>query len=128
SPGGRSQSAMISVVIPVHDEEQNLAALHGELAAQFDGGRAGPAEFIFVDDGSRDGSWRVLAELARADPRGGALRFRRNFGRAAALVAGFQAARGDLVFTLDGDLQDDPGEIPKFLAQLERGYDVLSGW
>jgi glycosyltransferase involved in cell wall biosynthesis len=119
---------MISVVVPVHNEEESLAALHAELAALFDGGAPGPAEFLFVDDGSRDGSWRVLAELARTDPRVGAIRFRRNFGKAAALVAGFQAARGDLVFTLDGDLQDDPAEIPKFLAELERGYDVLSGW
>ena len=119
---------MISVVVPVHNEEESLTTLHGELAAQFDSGPAGPAEFLFIDDGSRDGSWRVLAELARIDPRVGAIRFRRNFGKAAALVAGFQAARGDLVFTLDGDLQDDPAEIPKFLAELERGYDVLSGW
>ncbi|HZW31594.1 MAG TPA: glycosyltransferase family 2 protein [Isosphaeraceae bacterium] len=119
---------MISVVVPVHNEEESLATLHAELAAVFDGGRAGPAEFLFVDDGSRDGSWRVLAELARTDSRVGAIRFRRNFGKAAALVAGFQAAHGDLVFTLDGDLQDDPAEIPRFLAELERGYDVLSGW
>jgi glycosyltransferase involved in cell wall biosynthesis len=119
---------MISVVVPVHNEEESLATLHAELAAVFDGGRAGPAQFLFVDDGSRDGSWRVRAELARTAPRVGAIRFRRNFGKAAALVAGFQAARGDLVFTLDGDLQDDPAEIPRFLAELERGYDVLSGW
>jgi glycosyltransferase involved in cell wall biosynthesis len=119
---------MISVVVPVHNEEANLATLHGELAGVFDGDAPRPAEFLFVDDGSRDGSWRVLTELARNDPRVGAIRFRRNFGKAAALVAGFQAARGELVFTLDGDLQDDPAEIPRFLAELERGYDVLSGW
>jgi glycosyltransferase involved in cell wall biosynthesis len=120
---------MISVIVPVHDEEGSLATLHAELAALFDGdGGPGPAEFLFVDDGSRDGSWHVLEELARTDSRVGAIRFRRNFGKAAALVAGFQAARGDLVFTLDGDLQDDPAEIPKFLAELQRGYDVLSGW
>jgi glycosyltransferase involved in cell wall biosynthesis len=119
---------MISVVIPIHNEEASLAVLRGELAAVFDGGAPGPAEFLFVDDGSRDGSWAVLTGLARTDPRVGAIRFRRNFGKAAALMAGFQAARGDLVFTLDGDLQDDPAEIPRFLAELERGYDVLSGW
>jgi glycosyltransferase involved in cell wall biosynthesis len=120
---------MISVIVPVHDEEGSLATLHAELAALFDGeGGPGPAEFLFVDDGSRDGSWPVLETLARTDPRVGAIRFRRNFGKAAALVAGFQAARGDLVFTLDGDLQDDPAEIPRFLAELQRGYDVLSGW
>jgi len=119
---------MISVVVPVHDEEESLATLHGELDAMFADGARGPVEFIFVDDGSRDGSWRVLTELARRDPRLSAIRFRRNFGKAAALTAGFQAARGDLVFTLDGDLQDDPAEIPLFLLGLEQGFDVISGW
>ena len=70
----------------------------------------------------------MLTELAAADPRVGAIRFRRNFGKAAALVAGFQAAHGDRVFTMDGDLQDDPAEVPRFLAELEKGYDVVSGW
>jgi glycosyltransferase involved in cell wall biosynthesis len=118
----------ISVVIPVHNEKESLAALHAELAAVFADGANGPAEFLFVDDGSRDGSWEVLGELARTDPRVGAIRFRRNFGKAAALVAGFQAASGALVFTMDGDLQDDPAEIPRFLDELDRGYDVISGW
>ena len=118
----------ISVVIPVHNEKESLAALHAELAAVFDDGAHGPAEFLFVDDGSRDGSWEVLGELARTDPRVGAIRFRRNFGKAAALVAGFQSARGAFVFTMDGDLQDDPAEIPRFLDELGRGYDVISGW
>ena len=126
--GSRSELVMISVVVPVHNEEESLTALHGELAAVFADGAHGPAEFLFVDDGSRDGSWRVLTELARNDPRVGAIRFRRNFGKAAALMAGFQAARGEVVFTLDGDLQDDPAEIPRFLAELDRGYDVISGW
>jgi glycosyltransferase involved in cell wall biosynthesis len=119
---------MISIVVPVHNEEESLTALHGELAAVFANPERGPAEFLFVDDGSRDGSWRVLTELARKDPRVGAIRFRRNFGKAAALMAGFQAARGEVVFTLDGDLQDDPAEVPRFLAELDRGYDVISGW
>jgi glycosyltransferase involved in cell wall biosynthesis len=118
----------ISVVIPVHNEKDSLAALHAELAAVLADGAHGRAEFLFVDDGSRDGSWQVLGELARDDPRVGAIRFRRNFGKAAALMAGFQAARGDFVFTMDGDLQDDPAEIPRFLAEIEKGYDVISGW
>ena len=108
---------MISVVVPVHDEEESLIALHGELDAVFAGGARGPVEFIFVDDGSRDGSWGVLTALAERDPRVHAIRFRRNFGKAAALTAAFGSARGDLVFTLDGDLQDDPAEIPRFLAR-----------
>jgi glycosyltransferase involved in cell wall biosynthesis len=119
---------MISVVVPVRDEEENLAALHGELGAVFAGAARGRVEFIFVDDGSRDGSWSVLLSLAECDPRLSAIRFRRNFGKAAALTAAFQAARGELVFTLDGDLQDDPAEIPQFLDRIEQGYDVISGW
>jgi glycosyltransferase involved in cell wall biosynthesis len=119
---------MISIVIPIHDEEASLATLHGELDTVFAQSINEPAEFIFVDDGSRDGSWAVLTALARRDPRVRAIRFRRNFGKAAALTAGFQACRGELVFTLDGDLQDDPAEIPRFLAALAQGYDVVSGW
>jgi glycosyltransferase involved in cell wall biosynthesis len=119
---------MISVVVPVHDEEMSLATLHGELAAVFATDALGPVEFIFVDDGSRDGSWGVLEALARRESRIRAIRFRRNFGKAAALTAGFEAARGELVFTLDGDLQDDPAEIPRFLAALDQGFDVISGW
>jgi glycosyltransferase involved in cell wall biosynthesis len=122
---------MISVVVPVRDEEESLATLHGELSAVFAslGPDPVPVEFIFVDDGSRDGTWGALLALARLDPaRVHAIRFRRNFGKAAALSAAFQQARGELVFTLDGDLQDDPKEIPLFLTQLETGYDVVSGW
>jgi glycosyltransferase involved in cell wall biosynthesis len=119
---------MISIVVPVHDEEGSLTALHAELDAVFASGTWGPVEFVFIDDGSRDGSWAILTALARRDPRVQAIRFRRNFGKAAALTAGFQAARGELVFTLDGDLQDDPAEIPRFLAKLDEGYDVVSGW
>jgi glycosyltransferase involved in cell wall biosynthesis len=119
---------MISVVVPVRDEEQSLAALHSELDAVFADGTRGPVEFIFVDDGSRDGSWAVLVALTASDHRVRAIRFRRNFGKAAALTAGFKQARGDRIFTLDGDLQDDPAEIPRFLTELDRGYDVVSGW
>lgn len=118
----------ISIVIPVHDEADSLPALHAELASVFAGGAHGPAEFLFIDDGSRDDSWRVIQDLCRKDSRVGAIRFRRNFGKAAALMAGFQAARGEFVFTMDGDLQDDPAEIPAFLAEMDRGYDVVSGW
>lgn len=118
---------MISVVIPVYNEEGSLSALHGELDAAF--ARLGAeVEFVFVDDGSRDGSWEVVADLARRDPRVRAIRFRRNFGKASALTAGFQGARGERVFTLDADLQDDPAEIPRFLERIDAGLDVVSGW
>ncbi|CAN5868529.1 N/A [soil metagenome] len=119
---------MISVVVPVYNEQESLATLHAELDHAFSTEGIGPAEFIFIDDGSRDGSWCEIQKLASTDPRVRAVRFRRNFGKAAALTAGFQAARGQVVFTMDADLQDDPAEIPKFLARLDEGYDVISGW
>src|SRR5262245_387857 len=98
---------MISTVIPVYNEKDSLVPLHAEIAdvarkVNLD------VEVVFVDDGSRDGSWEVVAELARHDERVRGIRFRRNFGKAAALSAGFRAARGEIVLTLDGDLQDDP--------------------
>jgi glycosyltransferase involved in cell wall biosynthesis len=119
---------MITVVIPVFNEEGSLRALQGELAGVFDGQALGPVEFVYVDDGSRDGSWSELMMLASQDSRIRAIRFRRNFGKAAALTAGFRAARGERIFTLDADLQDDPAEIPRFLARLDEGFDVVSGW
>ncbi|MBX6315772.1 MAG: glycosyltransferase family 2 protein [Isosphaeraceae bacterium] len=119
---------MISVVIPIHNEEESLATLHAELAQVVEANDLGAVEFIFVDDGSQDGSWAVIRRLAEADPRVLGIRLRRNFGKAAALTAGFQAVRGEVVFTLDGDLQDDPAEIPRFLEKLASGFDVVSGW
>jgi dolichol-phosphate mannosyltransferase len=118
---------VISLVIPVYNEKESLPALHAEIAetarrANLD------LEVFFVDDGSRDGSWEVITELARHDARVHGIRFRRNFGKAAALSAGFHAARRDLVLTLDADLQDDPAEVPRFLAALAEGLDVVSGW
>lgn len=118
---------MISVVVPLYNEASSLAALHAELTAAFT--KLGvPVEFVFIDDGSRDESWSIVKDLARGDTRVRAIRFRRNFGKAAALTAGFRAARGAIVFTLDADLQDDPAEVPRFLAKLDEGFDVVSGW
>jgi glycosyltransferase involved in cell wall biosynthesis len=123
---------MTSVVVPVYNEAESLLALHAELdrvfAGDAAGAGAGAAEFVFVDDGSRDNSWSIIRRLAGADPRVRGIRFRRNFGKAAALTAGFQAARGEVVFTIDGDLQDDPAEIPRFRERLDQGLDVVSGW
>lgn len=120
----------LSFVIPVHNERESLAQLHEELSRVATDQRLDPVEFVFVDDGSRDDSWEVVRQLAARDPRVRGLKFRRNFGKAAALTAGFRAARGRIVFTLDGDLQDDPAEVPRFLAKLEegQGLDVVSGW
>src|SRR5579859_1973040 len=108
---------MLSIVIPVFNEIESLGLLHGEIAAVADK-HALDLEVIFIDDGSKDGSWATIAELAKKDTRVRGVRFRRNFGKAAALSAGFHAARGDIVITLDADLQDDPSEIPRFLAAL----------
>ncbi len=118
---------MLSIVIPVYNEADSLEILHGELTAVA-GENGYKLDIIFVDDGSRDASWRVIQELSERDPRVRGLRFRRNFGKAAALSAGFEVARGELVFTLDADLQDDPKEIPRFLAHMETDLDVVSGW
>ncbi|MBI2461630.1 MAG: glycosyltransferase family 2 protein [Candidatus Rokubacteria bacterium] len=117
----------VSVVVPVLDEVESLEILHRELTAALEQiGR--PYELIFVDDGSRDGSFEALEKLHRSDERVRAVQFRRNFGKAAALAVGFREARGRLIVTLDADLQDDPAELPRLLARLEEGYDLVSGW
>ena len=118
---------MISVVIPVHNEEQSVALLYDELAATFvDEGFTWEA--VFVDDGSTDGTFGALTRLHDAHDNVRAIRFRRNFGKAAALDVGFKEAAGDIIVTIDGDLQDDPAEIPRLLARLDEGYDLVSGW
>ena len=118
---------MLSIVIPVFNEEESLEPLHAELTevAAAEGYRL---DVIFVDDGSTDRSWELIQRLADSYPHVRGFRFRRNFGKAAALSAGFAQARGELVMTLDADLQDDPHEIPGFLAKMEEGLDVVSGW
>ena len=117
----------ISVVVPVHDEAGNVGELHRRLSgvlARLDL----PYEVVLVDDGSTDGTWAAIRALAATDPRVAALRHRRNFGKARALATGFAVAQGDAVVTMDGDLQDDPDELPRFLAKLGEGYDLVSGW
>ena len=118
---------MLSIVIPVFNEAGSLRELHAEIE------RICPTlpvetEIIFVDDGSTDGAWQIVCELAALDPRVRGIRFRRNFGKAAALSAGIQAAHGQLLAMLDADLQDDPAELPAFLDKLAAGFDVVNGW
>lgn len=118
---------MLSIVIPVYNEVESLPVLYRELVAVLEP-LGQPWEIIFIDDGSRDGSWDEVARLAALEPRVHGIRFRRNFGKAAALRAGFETVQGDLVMTLDADLQDDPAEIPGFLTVLEPDFDVVSGY
>jgi dolichol-phosphate mannosyltransferase len=118
---------VISVVIPVHDEERSVALLYDELRAALEPLDT-PWEAIFVDDGSTDGTFSALTRLHAAERNVRVVRLRRNFGKAAALVAGFDQARGETVVTIDGDLQDDPAEIPRLLAKLDEGFDLVSGW
>jgi dolichol-phosphate mannosyltransferase len=118
---------ILSCVIPVYNEAQSLETLHAELS-RVAADQGYDLDVVFVDDGSNDNSWRVIQQLSVQDPRVRGLRFRRNFGKAAALSAGFRAARGELVMTLDADLQDDPQEFPRFLAEINRDLDVVSGW
>jgi dolichol-phosphate mannosyltransferase len=118
---------VISVVIPVHDEERSVAPLFDELVAALSGDGP-PWEAVFVDDGSTDATFEALARLHDANENVRVVRLRRNFGKATALDAGFGAAAGDVIVTIDGDLQDDPAEIPRLLAKLGEGYDLVSGW
>ena len=119
--------AFVSVVIPVYNERESVRPLAQELLPVLRAlGRR--TEVLFVDDGSTDGTSEVLADLAAAEPEIAVVRLRRNFGKAAALMAGFREAQGDAIVTIDGDLQDDPAEIPRLLAELEAGADLVSGW
>jgi hypothetical protein len=122
------EKPMLSFVIPLKDEHATIGELHRRIEETVH--RLGYAfEVIFVDDGSEDESWSVVRSLIESrTSRVRGLRFRRNLGKAAALAAGFRAAQGEVVFTLDADLQDDPKEIGRFLAKIAEGYDIVSGW
>lgn len=117
----------LSIVVPVYNEEANLQPLWQEVCHALD-----PTgiffELILVDDGSQDGSFGVLTEIVGIDSRVKAIRLRRNFGQTAAMAAGFKAARGTVVVPMDGDLQNDPADIPLLLGMIDEGYDVVSGW
>jgi glycosyltransferase involved in cell wall biosynthesis len=117
----------LSVVIPIRNEAPSLAELHHELTETLlRWGR--PYEILIIDDGSTDDSFEILARLQAVDPHLRVIRLRRNFGQTAAFAAGFDHARGRVIVTSDGDLQNDPGEIPKMVETLERGYDIVCGW
>ena len=116
-----------SIVVPFHNEEENVTTLYDRVKLVME--QVGqPFEMVFVDDGSRDRTYRLLEEIAAVDSRVLVIKLRRNFGQTSALAAGFDHAQGDFLISMDGDLQHDPEEIPNFLARLEEGYDVVSGW
>ena len=116
-----------SVVVPFHNEEENVPLLYDRLKAVMEGLRE-PFEMIFVDDGSHDSTFRLLREIQSADSRVTVVKLRRNFGQTSALAAGFDHATGEFVIAMDGDLQHRPEEIPNFVARLQEGYDIVSGW
>jgi glycosyltransferase involved in cell wall biosynthesis len=118
---------MLSIIIPVFNEADSLRELHSEIGVTCSAKQI-EAEIIFVDDGSTDRTWETVRELTVRDGRVRGIRFRRNFGKAAALSAGMQAAHGELLCMLDADLQDDPSEIPAFLEKIAAGCDVVNGW
>lgn len=117
----------ISAVIPVYNEVGSIPELYRQLTAGLRATQR-PYEIMFVDDGSKDGSGKALDDLAAADPAVRVIHFRKNFGKSPALAAGFERVRGEIVLTLDADLQDDPAMIPEFVARIDNGADLVSGW
>jgi glycosyltransferase involved in cell wall biosynthesis len=124
----KSESSIsYSIVVPFFNEQENIPPLYMKLTEVMDG-LGEPYELVFVDDGSRDNSFKVLSDIYEHDRRVNLVRLRRNFGQTAALKAGFDFARGEIIISMDGDLQHDPEEIPRFLEKIEEGYDLVSGW
>lgn len=127
SPIHSREKIDISIVIPLFNEIENVAKLHSQLAPVLDGMER-ISEIILVDDGSIDGTYEALKGIQKDDQRVWVIRLRRNFGQAAAFSAGFDFARGDVIVTMDGDLQNDPADIPNLLEKIDEGYDIVSGW
>ena len=118
---------MLSVVVPIHNEEPSILPLYDRLSAVL-ASLNRRYEIIFVDDASTDRSFQLLANLVETDARLKVIRLRRNFGQTAALAAGFDQARGQVIVSMDGDLQHDPADLPALLAKIDEGYDIASGW
>ena len=120
-------SPVLSIVVPLYNEEKSLPELYAAIKQVVQEHKI-KHEILFVDDGSTDGSLAVIEELQKEDAAVTVVSFRKNSGKSAALQAGFDRCKGDVVITMDADLQDDPGEIPNLMAKLDEGYDLVSGW
>ena len=118
---------MLSIVIPIHNEEPAILPLYDRLTAVLEDLKR-PYEILFIDDASTDLSFDLLSNLVETDPHLKVIRLRRNFGQTAALAAGFDEAQGDVIISMDGDLQHDPEDIPRLLEKIDEGYDIASGW
>jgi glycosyltransferase involved in cell wall biosynthesis len=123
----QNESLFLSIIIPVYNEEDNILPLHAKLCQALQKQKTS-YEIIYVDDGSRDKTFSNLYQLATRDQHVTAIRLRRNFGQTAAMSAGVAHSRGDILIFMDGDMQNDPMDIPRLLAKLEEGYDIVSGW
>lgn len=123
----KAEGMAYSIVIPFLNEEENIRPLYLKVVDAMDL-VSEPYEMIFVDDGSQDGTYTCLKEISGCDERVTVIQLRKNFGQTAALQAGFDVARGEIIISLDGDLQHDPAEIPKFISKLREGYDLVCGW
>lgn len=121
------KKSFISFVIPARDEEKTVVSLATQIASQIKKLKL-KYEIIFIDDGSKDKTYEIISKLSKKDKQVKIIRLRGSFGKSVALQTGFNSAKGDIVFTMDADLQDDPSEIPKFIKKLDEGYDLVSGW
>jgi glycosyltransferase involved in cell wall biosynthesis len=124
---GTDSAIRYSIVVPFYNEQENIPPLYMKLTEVMDA-LGEPFEMVFVDDGSKDDTFKVLCEIYEHDRRVNLVRLRRNFGQTSALKAGFDFARGEIIISMDGDLQHDPEEIPRFLEKIEEGFDLVSGW
>ncbi|MEM8951068.1 MAG: glycosyltransferase family 2 protein [Pseudomonadota bacterium] len=127
-PMAERRAGGVSIIVPVFDERESLPPLTDQILDVAERHDFGLHELIFVDDGSRDGSWSVMKDLAANHRKVTSIKLRRNFGKATALNVGIEAATGDIIVTMDADLQDDPAELPKLIETMRSGFDLVSGW